>query len=144
MGQDSPTISENCVFCDIIAGKIDARIVARTDNALALMDAMPCALGHVLVMPQTHRVLIQDMTYEENAAVFGLAHKLVRKTDRVYGTTLVAVHNGKEAGQFVPHVHVHLVPRRNGDGAGAIHSMFSRPVDISDADNDRVYDMLCN
>lgn len=142
MGQSGRAVS--CIFCDIVADKTDTRIVARSDGALAFMDAFPCALGHVLVIPKTHRMLIQDMTAKENAAVFEMTHKLVAKTDKVYGTTLVAVHNGKDAGQFVPHVHVHLVPRKSGDGAGAIHSMFSRPVHISEAESDRVYDMLCD
>lgn len=140
MGQSSESLS--CVFCDIISGRIESRIVARSEQALAFMDAYPCTLGHVLIIPKSHRVLIQDMTSGENAAVFEMAHRLVAKTDRIYGSTLVAVHNGKDAGQFVPHVHVHLVPRKSGDGAGAIHSMFSRPPTISESESDRVYRML--
>lgn len=142
MGQGGRPVS--CIFCDIVAGKSDVRVVDRSDEALAFMDAFPCAPGHVLVIPKNHRVLIQDMSGEENAAVFEMTHKLVARTDRVYGTTLVAVHNGEDAGQFIPHVHVHLVPRKNGDGAGAIHSMFSRQIKISEAESDRIYDMLRN
>jgi len=56
--------------------------------------------------------------------------------------TLVAIHNGKDAGQEIPHVHVHLVPRDKNDSAGAIHSMFDSSLKLSDSENDEICEKL--
>ena len=125
MGADSP-VDSGCIFCRIISGEIPARIVSESGTAVAFMDAFPLALGHILVVPKAHRRLIQDMIADETAEVFRMAADLIRRTDRMAGSTLLAVHNGREAGQEVPHVHVHLVPRHEGDSAGPIHSMFPK------------------
>ncbi len=63
------------------------------------------------------------MSPEENTDLFSLVHLMISKVDTLTGATLVAVHNGKEAGQEVPHVHVHLVPRSEDDSTGTIHSI---------------------
>jgi histidine triad (HIT) family protein len=81
------------------------------------------------------------MSDEENTDLFLLVHKVLSKVDNITGATLVAVHNGKEAGQEIPHVHVHLVPRTRGDSAGAIHSMFN-PVKFSDSEIEEIYNKL--
>lgn len=125
MGADS-LVADGCIFCRIISGGIPARMISESETAVAFMDAFPLALGHILVVPKTHRRLVQEMTAEEAAGVFRMAADLIRRTDGMAGATLLAVHNGREAGQEVPHVHVHLVPRREGDSAGPVHSMFPK------------------
>ena len=125
MGAAGP-IDKGCIFCRIISAEISARIVSESQTAIAFMDAFPLALGHTLVVPKAHRRRMQDMTAEETAGVFLMAADLIRRTDRMAGATLLAIHNGREAGQEVPHVHLHLVPRREGDSAGPIHSMFPK------------------
>ena len=64
------------------------------------------------------------------------------KVDSITGATLIAIHNGKDAGQEVPHVHVHLVPRSNNDSAGAIHSMFDSVLRLSESELDELYNKL--
>ena len=117
-----------CVFCGIVAGSVPARIVSRTALSVAFLDAFPVARGHVLAVPRMHRERIQDLAADEAADLFGLASRLASRTDALGGAgggaTLIAVHNGRQSGQEVPHVHVHLIPRREGDGAGPVHSMF--------------------
>ena len=140
MGADSP-VDKGCIFCMIVSGKISARIVSESKTAIAFMDAFPLALGHILVVPKAHRRRIQDMTAEETTAVFCMAADLIRRTDRMAGATLLAVHNGREAGQEVPHVHVHLVPRRGGDSAGPIHSMFPK-VSFTESQMKEAHGML--
>lgn len=132
----------SCIFCRIISGEIPSRTVSATDLAVAFMDAFPLAPGHTLVVPREHRERIQDMTAPEVSDVFGLAARLVSKTDSLAGSTLLAVHNGPGAGQEVPHVHVHLVPRRDGDGAGPIHSMFGGAVRMSDDESEEILKAL--
>ena len=55
---------------------------------------------------------------------------MISKVDALTGATLVAVHNGRAAGQEIPHVHVHLIPRSKDDSAGPIHSMFNSTLKL--------------
>jgi histidine triad (HIT) family protein len=132
----------DCVFCKIISGDIKTRIIKETLYSMVFLDAFPLAKGHTLVIPKNHHVKIQDMSVEENADLFSLVHQTLQKVDKLTGATLVAVHNGKEAGQEIPHVHVHLVPRSNDDSAGPIHSMFNSILKFSDSEIDEIYDKL--
>ncbi len=120
---------QDCIFCKIVRGVIPARVIRQNDKAMAFLDAFPLAAGHALVVPKTHYVKVQEMSADDSAAVFALARDVVGKVESASGAgaSLIAVHNGREAGQEVPHVHVHIVPRKPGDGAGPVHSMFRKP-----------------
>jgi histidine triad (HIT) family protein len=82
------------------------------------------------------------MSSDENIDVFSLVHTMISKIDSITGSTLVAIHNGKDAGQEIPHVHVHLVPRSNSDSAGPIHSMFDSSSSLSEFEIEKYYDHL--
>jgi len=123
----------DCVFCKIANGEIPAKILYESDAVLAFLDAFPLARGHSLVIPKRHFERIQDMPPGVNSAVFDIVRKLASKVDASAGSTLVAVHNGRGSGQEVPHVHVHLIPRSQDDGAGAVHSMFRNNVRLDDS-----------
>ncbi|HEV8404800.1 MAG TPA: HIT family protein [Nitrososphaera sp.] len=121
---------ENCVFCKIVGGKIPAKVLTQNDRAIALLDAFPLAEGHTLVIPKSHYAKVQDMSKQDSMAVFEIMWKIVSAVEAgsQANASTIAIHNGSEAGQEIPHMHVHIVPRRRGDGAGAVHSMFkSRP-----------------
>ena len=109
---------QQCIFCDIISGTIPAKTVGSTIDSIAFMDAFPIVAGHVLVVPKRHCEKIQDMSETECTDLFQLVQNMIKKVDTLTGSTLVAAHNGKESGQEIPHVHVHLVPRSKNDGAG--------------------------
>ena len=132
----------DCIFCKIISGTITAKILKETSKSISFLDAFPLAKGHALVIPKKHHKKIQDMTGEENADLFSLVHEIMPKIDSVTGATLVAIHNGEDAGQEIPHVHVHLVPRDKNDSAGAIHSMFKPSLKLSDSENDAIHEKL--
>ena len=126
----------NCIFCKIIAGEISTRIIIQNEKAMALLDAFPLAAGHTLVIPKSHYAKVQQMSERDAAAVFEIVWKLagaVETASQVNAST-IAIHNGSDAGQEVPHVHVHIVPRKTGDGAGAIHSMFKIRPKLSPQD----------
>lgn len=106
------------------------------------MDAFPLAKGHSLVIPKTHYEKVQDISKEDNADLFELVRKTISKVDKLTNATLLAVHNGKESGQEIPHVHVHLIPRNQNDSAGAVHSMFSNPPKISDNEMEGIFEKL--
>ena len=132
----------DCIFCKIISGEIPAKILKETSKTMSFLDAYPLAKGHVLIIPKNHHQKIQDMSHEENTDLFSLVHLMISKVDTLTGATLVAVHNGKEAGQEVPHVHVHLVPRSANDSAGAIHSMFNSTLKLSETEIEELYKKL--
>jgi len=126
----------------IAKGEIKARIIMETKNSLAFLDAFPVAKGHALVIPKNHYEKIQDMSSDDNNDVFDTVHKVVKKIDKLTGSTLVAIHNGKGAGQEIPHVHIHLIPRSPDDSAGAVHSMFKNRPKISDSEFDQILEKL--
>ena len=130
----------DCIFCKIISGEIPAKILKESSNSISFLDASPLAEGHTLVIPKKHHQKIQDMSAEENNDLFSLVYQMVSKVDKITGATLVAVHNGEQAGQEIPHVHVHLVPRSKDDSAGAIHSMFNHTVESSESEE--IYNKL--
>ena len=132
----------DCIFCKIISGETPARILKETENSISFLDAFPLAKGHVLVIPKNHHQKIQDMNEKENADLFSLVHTMISKVDSITGASLVAIHNGKEAGQEVPHVHVHLVPRSKDDSAGAIHSMFDSELELSETEIEEICEQL--
>jgi histidine triad (HIT) family protein len=136
----------NCIFCKIIAGEISARVILQNEKAMALLDAFPLAAGHTLVIPKSHYAKVQQMSEQDAAAVFDMVWKLagaVETASQVNAST-IAIHNGSDAGQEVPHVHVHIVPRKNGDGAGAIHSMFKMKPKLSPQDIDSLSNRIAD
>jgi histidine triad (HIT) family protein len=136
----------NCVFCKIIAGKISARVIMENEKAMALLDAFPLAAGHTLIIPKLHYAKVQEMSVEDARAVFEIIWKVtsaVEEGSQVNAST-IAIHNGSEAGQDVPHVHAHIVPRRRDDGAGAIHSMFKTRPELSPQEMDSLRDRIAS
>jgi histidine triad (HIT) family protein len=86
------------------------------------------------------------MSEQDAVAVFDMVWKLagaVETASQVNAST-IAIHNGSDAGQEVPHVHVHIVPRKSGDGAGAIHSMFKMKPKLSPQDMDSLRNRIAD
>jgi histidine triad (HIT) family protein len=132
----------DCIFCKIVSGDIPAKILGETEHSISFLDAFPLTKGHVLVIPKNHHQKLQDMSKEENADLFSLVHTMLSKVDSMTGATLIAIHNGKDAGQEVPHMHAHLVPRSVDDSAGTIHSMFDSTLKLSESELDELSDKL--
>jgi histidine triad (HIT) family protein len=132
----------DCIFCRIIKGEIRARIITQTKNSIAFLDAFPLTKGHTLVIPKKHYERIQDMQPDDSKDVFDTVHKVISKIDKMTGSTLVAIHNGAGAGQEIPHVHIHLIPRSSEDSAGAVHTMFNNRPKLSDSEFDQILEKL--
>ena len=122
----------DCLFCKIANKEIPSRIITETENSIAFLDAFPVSHGHTLVIPKNHYEKVQDMTDIDNDDLFDTVHKVISKVDKLTGSTLLAIHNGKDSGQEIPHVHVHLIPREPHDQAGPVHSMFKDRPKLSD------------
>jgi len=132
----------DCIFCKISSGEIPTKIITKTERSIAFFDAFPLTKGHTLVIPKKHHEKIQNMSAEENNDLFSTVHKLISKIDKLTGATLVAIHNGKAAGQEIPHVHVHLVPRSESDSGGPIHCLFDSTLNVSDSELSDIYEKL--
>lgn len=108
-------------FCGTLAGRLPASVVLRDDRCTAFLDIQPVNEGHVLVVPNNHVELPRDLPDEDGAAVFRVARKvaatLYKSAVRCEGVTL-RLADGEVAGQEVPHVHLHVIPGFEGDGAG--------------------------
>lgn len=113
----SSTIAADCIFCRIAAGESPCEEIWRNAATLAFMDINPANEGHCLVIAKAHFASVVDMPPELFAAVAATAAKVARAVQdelRPGGLSLVQT-NGALAGQSVPHVHIHVVPRRAGD-----------------------------
>jgi len=131
-----------CIFCKIVSGQIPAKKVYETQSSLAFLDAFPLARGHVLVVPKAHYVTIQQMSKTENADLFESVRLISNRIERIAPSSLLAIHNGKESGQEIPHVHVHIVPRNSKDGVRPIHSMFTNRPNLNDKEFNEIGEIL--
>lgn len=130
----------SCIFCRIVDGDIPSRTVYESDDVLAFLDANPLVKGHTLVIPKAHHETVDELPPETAGAVFETVSALTPRVEAAVdadGTT-IAVNNGEAAGQEVPHTHVHVVPRFDGDGNGPIHRLFSNRPSLSDDELDAV------
>jgi len=109
-------MAKPCVFCEIASGAKEAATVYQDEGTIAFLDHRPLFPGHVLLVPRGHHELLADLPAEQVGPLFQSARLLsqaVRSALQAEGTFL-AINNG--VSQSVPHVHVHVVPRRKGDG----------------------------
>ena len=128
----------DCIFCKITKKEIPSKIITETKKSIAFLDAYPLSVGHTLIIPKRHYEKVQDMTDADNADLFNTVYKVISKVDKLTGATLLAVHNGNDSGQEIPHVHVHLIPRELSDQAGPVHSMFKDRPKLSDKELDEL------
>jgi diadenosine tetraphosphate (Ap4A) HIT family hydrolase len=110
-----------CVFCRILAGQLPSSLVLDSDLIVAFLDIHPWNPGHTLVMPRRHVESFTELssTEVEQLALCGqrIATALKQGLDGCEAVTC-SLADGAAAGQDVPHTHLHVVPRRTGDGLG--------------------------
>jgi len=113
-------MDSDCIFCKIVAGELPCEKVFENDHVLAFLDINPTSRGHTLVIPKEHSEGLLSTPAEallEVASVLPqVAAAAVRATDAAGFNVLQS--NGPCAGQVVPHIHFHIVPRHDGDGIG--------------------------
>ncbi|MFA6215179.1 MAG: HIT family protein [Patescibacteria group bacterium] len=109
---------DNCIFCKIIAGEIPSFKIYENDCAFAFLDINPVSPGHVLVVSKKHYANLEEINEAELCELI----KAVKKVGLAIKTGLgtagynLSVNNDPVAGQIIPHLHFHLVPRSEGDG----------------------------
>ena len=107
-----------CIFCEIVAGTAPATTVYEDADVLAFLDIRPITRGHTLVIPKTHADELHDLDPDLGAKVFRVGHNLamsIRRSGLAADGANLVINDGKSAFQTVPHVHLHVIPRHNGD-----------------------------
>jgi len=111
-----PRAAAGCVFCQIVAGTVPAAVVFEDEVSLGFFDQRPVFPGHVLLVPKDHYETLADLPRGLIEPLFGNGQLLTRAVEQALSAegTFVAINN--RVSQTVPHLHVHVVPRRKGDG----------------------------
>jgi histidine triad (HIT) family protein len=113
-----PAPKHTCPFCDLIQGAGEVSMCFEDSDVVAFMDIQPVNNGHLLVVPRTHYESLEDIPHALAIHLFEVATELAPVVKQVAGADglNVVVNSGAAAGQDVFHYHVHVIPRRAGDG----------------------------
>jgi histidine triad (HIT) family protein len=108
--------ADGCIFCKIVRGEAEAFRVHEDDGVIVFLDMGPLFAGHALVCPKRHYDTLMDVPSDEVAHLFTTTQLVARAVENGLGAegSLIAINN--RISQSVPHVHVHVIPRRRGDG----------------------------
>ncbi len=108
---------KQCIFCQIVAGKIKTRKIYEDDKCVAVLDINPASPGHLLLLPKEHYTIMPQMPEDELAQIFivakSLSNAILRALD-ARGTNII-VANGPTAGQKAQHFMIHIIPRKDKD-----------------------------
>ena len=109
-------VNGDCVFCDIVARTVQAEVVYRDESLIAFLDSHPLFPGHVLLCPREHYVTLTDLPTSLTGPIFAATQLLARAVENAVDAegTFIAINN--RVSQTVPHLHIHVVPRRRRDG----------------------------
>jgi histidine triad (HIT) family protein len=109
-------VTKPCVFCEIVAGRLPAHVVLDDDEFLAFLDVRPLFQGHVLLVPKAHHETLWDLPDALHAPLLKRTQALsVAVREAMDGTGVFNAMNNVVS-QSVPHLHMHVVPRRPKDG----------------------------
>ena len=106
----------DCVFCAIVAGELAAHVVAETEHTIAFLDQRPLFPGHTLVVPREHVVTLRDLPDALLTPFFTEVRRVAAGVEDALGADGTFVAENNVVSQSVPHLHVHVVPRRRKDG----------------------------
>ena len=118
----------SCVFCAIVAGDAPAIRIYENDDYLAILDIRPFTRGHTLVIPKRHTVDLTDTQPETVAQMVTIGQRIARaaRATELADATNIGINDGRAAFQSVFHVHLHVLPRRNGDKLSVAKGMVLR------------------
>ncbi|MHC1624758.1 MAG: HIT family protein [Methermicoccaceae archaeon] len=124
---------EDCVFCKIVQGEIPASLVHASGSTIAFLDVNPRARGHTLVVPRRHVASLLQLSDTEINNLFGAVRFTAKRLLDELGADgfNLVLNNGEVAGQVVPHLHVHIIPRYNGETRG-VEELFKIDEELKD------------
>ena len=106
----------DCIFCRIISGDIPADIVLSTTECVVFLDAKPLFPGHVMVVPREHYETLSDLPEQLLKPLYACVQKVARVMESALGAQASFTCNNNKISQTVPHLHIHVIPRKKGDG----------------------------
>lgn len=112
-----------CIFCKIIAGEIPSYKIYEDDKTFAFLDIKPINPGHILVVPKNHYQNMEEISDNDLQALILVVKKIGAALKNKLGVIGYNIHENNDliAGQAVPHLHFHIIPRKEGDGFGHWH-----------------------
>jgi diadenosine tetraphosphate (Ap4A) HIT family hydrolase len=118
----------SCVFCAVVAGEAPAIRIYEDEDYLAILDIRPFTRGHTLVLPKRHTVDLADTPPQTLADMITIGQRIARaaRATELADATNIGINDGPAAFQSVPHVHLHVLPRRNGDKLSVAKGMLLR------------------
>lgn len=124
----------DCLFCKIASGEIPSYKIFEDSFTLAFLDINPISRGHTVVIPKVHFSSFTEMKPEDAALLFSSVNKVTKALLETIDAPAanIGLNNGEIAGQAVPHVHVHIIPRYENDGGGSMHSIVNSEVDTDE------------
>lgn len=110
-------MNNDCPFCRILQSDDSQRIVRENDLAMVIRDGYPISKGHTLIIPKRHVGSFFDITDAEREALLSYLDEQKQVLDKIYQPNgyNIGINDGVSAGQTVPHLHIHLIPRYKGD-----------------------------
>ena len=122
-------MTNSCLFCSLIQKEKPSYIIYEDDAVFAFLDIFPRVVGHTIVVPKRHMETVLEMKSEEIKDFWlgvNTVLELLQKVIKPQGFT-IGVNHGKVSGQEIEHLHIHLMPRFEGDGGGSIQSVIDTP-----------------
>jgi histidine triad (HIT) family protein len=109
-------VTDSCIFCKLASGELPSHFVYQDDDSYAFLDNQPLFPGHVLLMPRGHYETLGDLPAHLVGPLFTTAQLIAKAVESALDAegTFVAINN--RVSQTVPHLHIHIVPRRRRDG----------------------------
>lgn len=108
----------DCVFCAIAAGRLPAHLLYQDEDFIVLLDIFPMRPAHVLIVSRAHAPLLADLSAAVRDRLLALAERMAAALRSAgYGREGInlVINDGPDSNQHVPHLHLHLIPRRPGD-----------------------------
>ena len=110
----------DCIFCKIVAGEVPSAKVYEDENVIAILDINPVSEGHTLIISKDHVADVFEMeakTFNLFAGVVPRIARAIKDSMQAHGMN-VLLNNRRCSGQLIPHIHFHLIPRKDSDGLG--------------------------
>ncbi len=119
----------DCLFCKIANLEVAAKVLAKNEEAIAVLDVNPRAPGHTMVLPRFHVDSILGLENSKLESVFGLVKAMTNVLAKAFSPDgfTIGINHGRAAGQVIDHLHIHIIPRWRDDGGTSIHGVVNNP-----------------
>jgi histidine triad (HIT) family protein len=119
----------DCLFCSIAAKEIPAETVYEDGNVMAFLDIHPRSPGHTIVIPKKHAGSLLELPGDGISPLFAAVQSVTARIKKALlpDAFTIGINEGKEAGQAIAHLHVHILPRFEDDAGGSIHTVVNNP-----------------